>query len=322
MSQKKPPKKKPSKKTDETLSKKNLPVVAVSSQRNLVPQHAIILPSYLEDPLKAYLIEVSRFPFLTDEEEQRLALQYRENKDPEAAHRLVTAHLRLVVKIALEYRQAYHNTLDLIQEGNVGLMKAVTKFDPDKGARFSHYASWWIRAYIIKYILDNFRLIKIGTTQAQRKLFFNLMKEKRKIEDMGYYAGAKLIAERLDVKEDEVEEMEKRMRHSEISLDAPIPGDSGTLLNEFIADERQNEEDMVAQKELHDKLLDNLDNFIKKLSQKEKYIFQNRIYSELPQTLETIGEKYGVTRERIRQIEEKIIAKLKEHFKDLENTSS
>jgi RNA polymerase sigma-32 factor len=290
--------------------------------KSLVPQHAIVPPSYLEDPLKAYLIEINRYPYLTEQEEYALALRYRESQDPEAARQLVVAHLRMVVKIAMEYRRAYHNVLDLVQEGNVGLMKAMKKFDPDKGARFSYYASWWIRAYIIKYILDNFRLIKIGTTQAQRKLFFNLMKEKKKIEDMGYYAGPQLIAERLNVKPEEVEEMEKRMSQSEASFDAPIPGESGSLLNEFIADDQQSEEETISQRELHDKLLENMDDFIQSLNDKEKYIFQNRIYSELPQTLETIGQKYGVTRERIRQIEEKIMSKLKSHFKDLRDTPS
>src|SRR3990167_4129699 len=163
-----------------------------------------------EDPLRKYIQEVNKYPILSREEECELAQRFQENQDKEAAKRLVTAHLRLVVKIAMEYRTAYGNMLDLIQEGNIGLLRSIKTFDLAKGTRLASYASWWIRSYILKYILDNFRLIKIGTTQAQRNLFFNLMKEKKRIEAMGFKADSGLIAKRLNVKKSEVEEMDQR----------------------------------------------------------------------------------------------------------------
>src|SRR5262245_27883022 len=182
------------------------------------------------DPLARYLQKVNQYPLLSDEEERELIERVQKNHDVEAAKKLVTSHLRLVVKIAMEYRSAFQNLLDLIQEGNVGLLRAVKSFDPAKGARLSYYASWWIRSYILKYILDNFRLIKIGTTQAQRKLFFNLMKEKEKLESLGFKPHAKLLAERLDVKEQEVDEMSQRLSQAELSVDTPV-GEEGSPLH-------------------------------------------------------------------------------------------
>ncbi len=276
------------------------------------------LPSYIDDPLRAYLAEVNRYPMLTDQEELDYAKKYHETGDVEAARMLVTSHLRLVARIAMEYRRAHHNMLDLIQEGNVGLMKAVKKFDTQKGARFSYYASWWIRAYIIKYILDNFRLIKVGTTQAQRKLFFNLMKEKQKIESLGIHADTKLLSERLDVRQSEVEEMQKRMTQPDMSIETPIGGHEGILLNDFLASEDNPESD-VSKQELKDKLLARLDDFVKTLNPKEKVIFQERIRAELPKTLESIGDEFGITRERVRQIENRIVTRLRAFFEDLKD---
>lgn len=291
--------------------------VPVSTQRQIVPvTPPAIAPSFVEDPFRAYLAEVSQFPMLTEEEELDYAQRYHETGDVEAARSLVSSHLRLVVKIAMEYRRACHNTLDLIQEGNVGLMKALKKFDSGKGSRFSYYASWWIRAYIIKYILDNFRLIKVGTTQAQRKLFFNLMKEKQKIESMGYHADAKLLSDRLDVTEAEVQEMQKRMTQPDMSLETPVSGHEGILLNDFLASD-DDPEATVAQKELRDKLLSRLDGFVKTLNPKEQVIFRERIMAELPKTLESIGEEFGITRERVRQIENRIVGRLRIFFSNL-----
>ena len=282
----------------------------------ITPPGPVTVPSYIDDPVRAYLAEVSQFPILTEEEEQSCAKKYRETGDIESARKLVTSHLRLVGRIALEYKRAYHNVLDLIQEGNVGLMKAAQKFDPDKGARFSYYASWWIRAYIIKYILDNFRLIKVGTTQAQRKLFFNLMKEKQKIEAQGFHADTKLLAERLDVHESEVQEMQKRMTQPDLSLETPLSGAEGPVLNDLLAS-TDNPEKSVAQQDLKNKLLERLDEFVKTLAPKEQRIFRERIMAEVPSTLEALGDEYGITRERVRQIESKIVTQLRNFFGNL-----
>ena len=174
------------------------------------------------DPLTVYMDEIRRYPLIGRDEEHRLAVEYSRNRDPLIARRLITANLRLVVKIAHEYRRAYRNLLDLVQEGNLGLLQAVEKYDPHRGVKLSSYAAWWIRAYMLKFILNNWRLVKIGTTQAQRKLFFNLSKERDKLEADGYTPTNKLLAQRLSVPEQEVDDMSLRLGQSETSLDAPV----------------------------------------------------------------------------------------------------
>src|SRR5437763_15956065 len=176
------------------------------------------------DALQRYMADVAKHPLLPREEAHRLAVQFSKSRDPEIAYRLVTANLRLVVKIAHEYRRAAFNLLDLIQEGNVGLMHAVQKYDPFRGVKLSSYAAWWIRAYILRYLMDNWRMVKLGTTQAQRKLFFNLRKEQEKLLRQGFEAQPKLLAERLDVSEQDVREMDQRLGNDEFSLDAPMGG--------------------------------------------------------------------------------------------------
>jgi len=267
------------------------------------------------DPLAHYIQEVAKYPFLTAEEERKLALVYRKTGDKEAARKLVSSHLRLVVKIAMEYRQAYYNILDLIQEGSVGLMYAVKRFDPDKGARFSHYASWWIRSFILKYILDNFRLIKIGTTKEQKKLFYNLMREKQKIEALGFHPDRKLLSEALDVSEKAVEEMSRRLEQPEYALEAPVGGSSEALLKDFIAVDQKPADEMVAAKETQDILQKNLAEFTSNLNEREIKIFKQRLMADLPITLQEIADEYGISKERVRQIEEKIVDRLKEFFK-------
>ena len=270
------------------------------------------------DPLRRYLEEVRRYPLLEPEEEFRLALRLKETGDLEAAKTLVSANLRLVVKIALEYRSIYSNLLDLIQEGNIGLMKAVSKYDPTKGTRLGYYSSWWIRSYILKYLLDNFRLVKIGTTQAQKKLFYHLMREKERIEAQGLLAGPKLLAEKLEVREKDVVEMEQRLsgRGAEMSLDTPVSADGGTTTHmDLMADERQNAEGTLEHQELLGLLRDNLPEFQKKLSEKELRILKDRLLAEEPKTLQEVADLYGLTRERARQIESKVIEKLREFLK-------
>lgn len=267
------------------------------------------------DSLQQYLVEVSRFPLLSREEEVSVAAHYIKYHDKESAQKLVVSNLRLVVKIAMEYSRAFHNLLDLIQEGNLGLMRAVKKYDPTKGTRFSYYASWWIKAYILKYIVDNFRLVKIGTTQAQKKLFYNLMKEKQKIESMGFTPQSRLVSDRLGVKEKEVVEMEQRMGARELSLDAPSPYYDGKFNVDFFAKEQMSADDKVEQDELKKKLFKHLGEFVSCLKEKEKKIFEERLYAEIPKTLQEIADEYGITRERIRQLEERVVKKLKTFFK-------
>ena len=259
-----------------------------------------------------YLGEISQHSLLTEKEEHQLAVNYRKSKDKDAAFRLVTGNLRLVVKIALEFHRAWvMNLLDLIQEGNIGLMQAVKKFDPYQGVRLSSYASFWIRAYILRFILDNWRLVKIGTTQAQRKLFFNLQKEKAKLEALGYAAEPKQIAEAMGVKEKEVIQMDQRMSNWEASLDTPIKGDTERSLMDFLPAKEDSIEKKLAKNEIQLLVKTTLHEFKKTLKNKELYLFENRILTENPATLQEIGDHYGITRERARQIEEKLLRKIK-----------
>ena len=265
------------------------------------------------DPLQKYLAEISRHKLLTREEEYQLAVQYREENDPDSAYKLVTGNLRLVVKIALEFHRAWvMNLLDLIQEGNIGLMQAVKKFDPYQGVKLSSYASFWIKAYILKYILDNWRLVKIGTTQAQRKLFFNLHKEKAKLEALGYAAEPKQLADAMGVKEKEVIQMDQRMSSWETSLDTPIRSDGERSLMDFLPEKKALLDKKLADDEIKSLVNQKLKKFKKTLKDKELDIYETRLLAENPATLQEIGDRYGITRERTRQIEGRLLRKIKE----------
>lgn len=266
------------------------------------------------DPLKKYLAELSRYPVLTREEELKIAMKVHKNKDLEAAQKLVISNLKLVVKIALEYYSTYLNILDLIQEGNVGLLHAVKKYNPYKGTKFSTYASFWIRAYILKYIMDSWSLVKVGTTQGQRKLFYRLNKEKQKLEALGIFPTPQLLAHTLDVREDEVESMEKRLAYTDISLETPLRDEGDDTIMDIIR-AGDDVEEIVAEKEKGEILSEKVAEFKEILNERELYIFDNRIMTDEPLTLQEIGENFGVSRERIRQIEEKVIKKLKERFR-------
>jgi RNA polymerase sigma-32 factor len=263
------------------------------------------------DPLQRYLAEIRRFPLLSREEEHRLAVDYKQYGDVEAAYKLVTANLRLVVMIAREYQKAFKNLLDLIQEGNMGLMEAVKNFDPYRGVRFPSYAVWWIRAYMIRYIMNDWRMVKIGTTQAQRKLFFNLQKEKEKIEAEGLSPGPKLLAQRLNVKEAEVIEMEQRLGSRDLSVDLPMGDDEEATLLHFLPDQKESPEEQLAETQYQQLLREKMEQFAGALKDKELVIFRERLLNEEPLTLREIGEKYDISRERVRQIEERIKRKLK-----------
>ncbi len=267
------------------------------------------------DPLQRYLQELSQYELLTKEEEKELAIRVREKGDREAAYRLITSNLRLVVKIAIDFQRLWmQNLLDLIQEGNIGLMQAVQKFDPHRGVKFSYYASFWIKAYILKFIMDNWRLVKIGTTQAQRKLFFRLKKEKQRLASEGFDPKPKLLSERLGVSEQEITDMDQRLDRWEVSLDAPIKEGSDNERIEFISTQAPSAETQVAKKEMEAIIHEKLDSFRKELSEREIYILENRVFSDTPTTLQEIGERYGITRERVRQIENTMIKKIKAYF--------
>ena len=268
------------------------------------------------DPLQRYLTEISQYRLLTRDEERALAKRVQESGDEEAAYVLVTANLRLVVKIALEFQRVWmQNLLDLIQEGNIGLMQAVTKFDPYKNVKFSYYASFWIKAYILKFIMDNWRLVKIGTTQGQRKLFFKLKKEKQKLIEMGFDPKPKLLSQRLGVSEKDIVDMDQRLDGWDVSLDAPLKEDSDTERIEFLNTETESTEDRVAKKEMENLLHNKIAEFRKKLNKRELEIFEQRIFSDSPVTLQEIGDRYKISRERVRQVEKAIVKKMRDFFK-------
>jgi RNA polymerase sigma-32 factor len=269
------------------------------------------------DPLQRYLAEISHYNLISRERERELGLRIQEENDPDAAYELITSNLRLVVKIALEFQRMWmQNLLDLIQEGNIGLMQAVKKFDPYKNVKFSYYASFWIKAYILKFIMDNWRLVKIGTTQGQRKLFFKLKKEKQNLIDMGFDPKPKLLSEKLGVSEREVIDMDQRLDGWDVSLDTPIKEDSDTDRMDFISSNTESAEDQMAKKEIEALLHNKIEDFRKTLSARELEIFELRVFSDTPATLQEIGDKYHISRERVRQIEKNIIKKTKEYFKN------
>ncbi len=267
------------------------------------------------DPLSRYLAEIRRFPLLSREEETIIAKRYAQLHDPDDAYRLVTANLRLVVKIANEFARATRNLLDLIQEGNIGLMEAVKHFNPELGIRFPSYAVWWVRAYLYRYLINNWRLVKIGTTQAQRKLFFNLRKESERLEAEGFSAQPKLLAQRMGVKESEVREMQERMAQSEVSLDQPASAEDSTTLIDALPDTSYNPEEAAARAQWRDFAREKVEAFASTLEGKELEIFRSRLLSEDPPTLQQVGVKFGISRERVRQIESRLKRRLKEFLK-------
>ncbi len=272
-----------------------------------------------QSPLQLYLREIAKYPLLTPEEEYEAAVNHYENNDVVEAHRLVTANLRLVVKIAGDFNQAQANLLDLIQEGNHGLMKAVKKFNPYKGVRLSSYAAWWIKAYILKYIMENKSHVKIGTTQAQRKLFYNLKKETEKLIAQYDRADIKLLANNLDVKEAEVVEMQQRLSAPDFYLDAPLKaeneGGNETHSDMLVVDVEPIDEKLARSQE-QENFKEHVVEFKKTLNERDLELFEKRIYTDNPETLKAFGDRHGISRERARQIEARIVKKLKEFIEN------
>lgn len=290
------------------ISNRSFVPVPSTGGRSLVPY----------DPLQLYLSEIKRYRLLSREEEKELAVRFTEGHDEGAGYTLVTSNLRLVVKIAMDFHRYWtKNLLDLIQEGNLGLLQAVKKFDPYRGIKFSYYASFWIKAYMLKFIMDNWKLVKIGTTQSQRKLFFNLAKEREKLISEGFAPEPRLLAERLDVKEEEVVEMSQRLGGWEVSLNSPVGGnDFREGYDSFLPDPAMGADDKLSELQERFALSEKLDEFRKTLSGKDLDIFDSRIMSETPLTLQELGDKYGISRERVRQIQEKIVKRIKSYLSE------
>lgn len=270
------------------------------------------------DSLQAYIREVSKYSVLTHTQQQALAIRFVESGDLEAAAELVTTNLRLVIKVAYEYRRAYRNILDLIQEGNIGLMQAVKKYDPYRGVKLSTYAAWWIRAYILRFILNNARLVKLGTTQNQRKLFFNLAKEKARLTARGIDPTTDEIAKQLNVRPDEVVQMERRLASGDISLDAPIKQSDDTSQSriDLMPSPTRSVDEVLADLEMSSKLKDSIHHFGRTLKDKEAIIFKKRLLADDPLTLQQLGDEFGVSRERVRQLEQRLQKKLKQYIED------
>ena len=273
------------------------------------------LPVVSHTGLQRYLQEINQFPLLSKEETEELAVRYKETGDAEAAYKLVSSNLRLVVKVAMDFQKYWmQNFLDLIQEGNVGLVQAAQKFDPYREVKFSYYAAYWIRAYILKFIMDNWRMVKIGTTQAQRKLFFSLNKERKLLESQGFKPSTKLLAQRLNVKETEVIEMSQRMDNWDMSLESPVREDSNDEQKDFIPHGGPSVEEVVAGREIKKRMYDLLNELQKILNDKEQMILQTRLLSDEPRTLQDIADIFGISRERVRQIEVNLLKKMKKYL--------
>ncbi len=269
------------------------------------------LPS-VKNSLDTYLIQINQFPLLTPEEEFDLARRYRNHNDISAAHRLITSNLRFVVKVALEYKSYGVRLLDLIQEGNIGLMMAVKKFDPDKGNRFISYAIWWIRAFIQNFIIKTWSLVKIGTTQAQKKLFYKIGKVRKALEsDPENEARYERLAKDLDVHKEDIMEMEQRMASRDLSLDAPFDDGKELTHLDLLQEESLNQEERLAEEQEKEMREREVHRALKRLNEKEIFIIKNRIMADDPLTLQEIGDRLKLSRERVRQIESEALKKLK-----------
>ena len=290
--------------------------------KELDQEHSSLLPAVTQDSsvarvdiLTAYLNEIRQYENLTENEEQELAIKLRETNDSDAAYRLTTSHLMLVVRIAMTFRRQWQNMMDLIQEGNIGLLKAVKKFDPFRGVRLSSYATWWIRSYILKYMLDNWRLVRVGTTNNRRKLLYNLRKEKENLENQGFTPTPKLLAEHFGVAESDVIDVQASLGVVDVSVDTPMSAGEETTPDMFLADHgAMSPEENAEQNQFLESLKQEIDSFRKELKPIEQKILSERILSETPRSLQEIGDDQNVTREAIRQTEQRILRKFKTYI--------
>jgi len=288
-------------------------VLDLTSKSEPAPSGArALVPS---DPFRRYLGEVRKYPALSREEEQDLARRYRDTGDREALFRLVTSNLMQVVRVALSFRRAARNLLDLVQEGNLGLLAAIERFDPELGVRLPTYAAWWIRAYIVKFLLDNVRLVRVGTTNDRRKLLRNLRQEKARLIAEGFDVGPKMLADHFNVSEADVMDIERALHSQDVSLDAPLGDAEDRTRGDLMPDTGPTVEEDVARRELQDKVKAAIDRFRVGLGDREQVILDERLLSDDPVTLQVIGDRFGTTREAVRQAEARLMARLREHLK-------
>ena len=258
-----------------------------------------------------YMQEVNTYKLLSNEATEALVIRYQVEGDQQAGNELVTANLRLVVKIAGDFQKYWtNNFLDLVQEGNIGLIRAIKKFEPERGIKFSYYATFWIRAYILKFIMDNWRLVKLGTTQVQRKLFYKLNKEKKLLEAQGIKPESRLLAKRLDVREKDIIEMEQRFNGPDISLESPVSPDSPTEHKDMLPQNGPSVEELAAKREIIEKVHDVLDKQKGSFCEREKVILEDRLLQNDSRSLKNIAEQFHISRERIRQIEARLLKKI------------
>ena len=285
--------------------KKKSLVPAVRREERLVPL----------DPFAAYLQEAKRYPILSEEEEKELAIRLTETGDVDAAYQLTTANLMLVVKIAMTFKREWQNVMDLVQEGNIGLMKAVKNFDPFRGVRLSAYATWWIKSYILKYILDNWRLVRVGTTNSRRKLLFNLKKEKERLEREGFDPSTKLLAEHFGVDENEIIDVEASIGAVDVSMDTPTRADSSMTPAQSLSDGKSLEKRAEID-QFREILQQKIEGFKSELKPREIEILEKRVLSESPQSLQELGDERGVTREAVRQAEQRLLKKFRIYIEE------
>jgi RNA polymerase sigma-32 factor len=286
-------------------SKKKSLVPAVRREERLVPL----------DPFAAYLQEAKRYPILSEEVEKELAIRLQETGDVDAAYQLTTANLMLVVKIAMTFKREWQSLMDLVQEGNVGLMKAVKNFDPFRGVRLSAYATWWIKSYILKYILDNWRLVRVGTTNSRRKLLFNLKKEKERLEREGFDPSTKLLAEHFGVDEGEIIDVEASIGAVDVSMDTPTRADSSMTPAQSLSDGKSLEK-RVEIDQFREILQQKIEGFKSELKPGEIEILEKRVLSESPMSLQELGDERGVTREAVRQAEQRLLKKFRIYIEE------
>jgi RNA polymerase sigma-32 factor len=296
----------------EATSDRRMPPASRSSLVPLSPSSGAI-----QDALAQYFQEIGRYPLLSREEEHDLAVRVHDEGDRDAAQRLVLSNLRLVVKIAMEYRRVWTNLLDLIQEGNVGLLQSVKRYDPHRGVKLSSYGAYWIRAYILKYLIDNIRTVRMGSSRAERKIFYSLSRARRELEREGFSPTPALLAERLDVQPEDVESVQRRLAHSDVSLDAPLTAESGApTLGDRQTAPGQSMDDAVSERDMQVTFRQHIERFGQDLDEREAVILRDRMMAEEPRTLQEIGDQFGLTRERVRQIEKKLVDRLRAYMKE------
>jgi len=302
---------------EETPSTKDAPLVEVlgpeEPSKALVPAEPRGLAPF--DPFRRYMAELRKYPSLSREEEAELARRYRDSRDRDALFRLVTSNLMMVVRVALSFRRAAKNLLDLIQEGNIGLLQAIERFDPEVGVRLPTYAGWWVRAYMVKFLLDNVRLVRVGTTNARRKLLRNLRREKERLEAEGFEVGSKLLAEHFGVSEIDVKEVEAALSSRDVSLDAPVRDVDGVAPGDLLPSAEPSSEEIVARQEMQQRAEAAIARFREGLSERDQVLLTDRILSDSPITLQAIGDRFGTSREAARQAEVRLMKHLKEYLK-------